>query len=92
MRSYFSSAKKQGINVYHAIQLALDGMPENAVWIEATEQLHINYTFLLIAGVLGDSDSRYKQTLVKLLTNVIFCCGKDSLICLVYRYECILDT
>ena len=37
MRSYFSSAKKQGINVYHAIQLALDGMPENAVWIEATE-------------------------------------------------------
>ena len=28
MRSYFSSAKKQGINVYHAIRLALDGIPE----------------------------------------------------------------
>lgn len=37
MRSYFSSAKKQGINVYHAIQLALNGMPESAVRIEATE-------------------------------------------------------
>lgn len=37
IRSYFSSAKKQGSNIFHAIQLALVGTPENAIWTGATE-------------------------------------------------------
>jgi transposase len=37
IRSYFSSAKKQEINIFRAIQLALDGTPEKAVFIGATE-------------------------------------------------------
>ncbi len=37
IRSYLSSAKKQGINVFHAIQFALAGVPEKAIFLEATE-------------------------------------------------------
>lgn len=37
IRSYLSSAKKQGINIFCAIQFALGGMPEKAIFIGATE-------------------------------------------------------
>jgi len=37
IRSYLSSAKKHGVNVYKAIELALAGNAEKAIWIEATE-------------------------------------------------------
>ena len=37
IRSYFSSAKKQGSNIFHAIQLVLAGTPGNAIWQGVTE-------------------------------------------------------